>query len=279
MRKLPPAAFKKSPRMEPMKNSLPLSLRWLGFLSAQGIRTWMSTLEYRALFFDRSVDTACGSDEPRIYVFWHEYILTPLYLRGHCNMAMLLSKHRDADILARVAYHMGFDCVRGSSNRGATAALLDMARRGEHMHLTITPDGPRGPRRSLAIGPVYLASRLGLPIVPLGFGMDRPWRMKSWDRFAVPRPFSRVRGIIGPKVYIPADLDRDQLEVQRQSVEGLMNDLTTEAESWAASGARRQGEMAIHPQAIIRRPRQTTPLVSKIKLPSANEVSALRMTA
>ena len=142
-----------------------LSVRWGGLLAAQGIRAWMSTLEYRALFYDEAVDAKYGCGKPRIYVFWHEYILVPLYLRGHCDLAMLLSKHRDADVLARVANHMGFDCVRGSTNRGSTTALLEMRRRGQHMHLTMTPDGPRGPRRQLAPGPIYLASRLGLPIV------------------------------------------------------------------------------------------------------------------
>lgn len=232
-----------------MDNSLPLSLRWTGLLAAKGIRAWMSTLEYRALFYDHSVDAVFGCDQPRIYVFWHEYILVPLYLRGHCDLAMLLSRHRDADVLARVAHHMGFDCVRGSTNRGSAAALLDMTRRGKHMHLTITPDGPRGPRRQLAIGPVYLASRTGLPIVPLGFGADRPWRAKSWDHFAVPRPFSQVRGIIGPPIHIPDGLGRNQLELRRQGVERLMTDLTLEAEEWAASGNRRRGEVVISPQA------------------------------
>lgn len=262
-----------------MRNSLPLSMRWIGLLASQGIRSWMSTLEYRAIFYDPAVDTINGTDVPRIYVFWHEYILVPLYLRGHSNMAMLLSRHRDADVLARVAHHMGFDCVRGSTNRGATTALLDMARRGRHMHLTITPDGPRGPRRQLAIGPVYLASRLGLPIVPLGFGIDRPWRMKSWDRFAVPRPFSQVRGIVGPEVRIPADLDRDQLELQRQSVEGLMNDLTLEAEGWAASGVRRVGETVIRPHARIRRPRTEAPSLVPIAPRSFGELADIRRSA
>lgn len=221
-------------------------------MAAKGIQAWMSTLEYRALFYDQAVDPRFGTVQPRIYVFWHEYILIPLYLRGHCDLAMLLSRHKDADILARVAHHAGFDCVRGSSNKGAAAALLELKRRGKHMHLTITPDGPRGPRRQLAIGPVYLASKLGLPIVPLGFGVNRPWRMKSWDRFAVPRPFSQARGVIGPEVRIPAGLDRDQLEVCRQDVELLLTDLTVEAEDWAASGKHRAGEVCESPRTRTR---------------------------
>ena len=214
----------------------------------------MSTLEYRGLFYDRTVDTAYCDSPPRIYVFWHEYILMPLYLRGHCDLAMLLSRHRDADILERVAYHMGFDCVRGSTNRGGAAALRELVRRGRHMHIAITPDGPRGPRRQLAQGPVYLASKLQLPIVPMGFGYDRPWRAKSWDRFAVPRPFSQGRAIVGPEFRIPPNLDRAETEVWRLRVEQLLNDLTVEAETWAESGERRTGEVVARRQARPLRP-------------------------
>jgi lysophospholipid acyltransferase (LPLAT)-like uncharacterized protein len=208
-------------------------------LAAGGIRAWMSTLDYRVLFWDRSVDGIYPSARPRIYVFWHEYILMPLYLRGNCNLTMLLSKHRDADILYRLAHHMGFQCVRGSTYSGATEALLELARRGRHMHMAITPDGPRGPRRRLAQGPIFLASRLEIPIVPMGMGVDRPWRARSWDRFVVPRPGSRARAVVGPEIMIPSGLDRASLELRRQGVERLLNELTCEAESWARTGDRR----------------------------------------
>jgi len=242
------------------QESVPLKLRWGGLLAAQGIRAWMSTMEYRVLHYDPANDPKYGCDQPRIYVFWHEYILIPLYLRGHCDLAMLLSRHRDADILTRVAYHLGFDCVRGSTNRGAAAALLELSRLGKKMHLTITPDGPRGPRRKLAVGAVFLASKLGLPIVPLGLGADRPWRAKSWDKHAIPRPFSQVRGIIGPAINIPPNLDRQQLEVSRQRVERLLTDLTLEAEDWAASGARRKGEVCERPTGRVLKPRHSLAL-------------------
>ena len=114
------------------------------------------------------------------------------------------------------------------------------------MHLTITPDGPRGPRRKLAVGPIYLASQLGLPIVPLGFGIDRPWRAKSWDSFAVPKPFSQIRSIVGPEIHVPKNIERDDLEHYRQATETLLTDLTVESEQWAESGSRREGEVTLH---------------------------------
>jgi lysophospholipid acyltransferase (LPLAT)-like uncharacterized protein len=236
-------------RKKRFRTTLP---HWLtnfgGLVTAEAIRAWMSTLDYRAAFYDRSVDPAGGIGGPRIYIFWHENILIPLYLRGHCRLAMLLSQHRDADILARVAHHLGFDCVRGSTYRGGARAIWELLERSRHQHLTMTPDGPRGPRRQLALGAVYLASRLQLPLVVMGFGYDRPWRANSWDRFAVPRPFSRARAVIGPPVMLPPDLNRDNLEQARRQVEHLLNSLTWEAEAWAAAGTRKSGELVIAPR-------------------------------
>jgi lysophospholipid acyltransferase (LPLAT)-like uncharacterized protein len=223
-------------------------MNFAGHVATTGVRAWMRTLEYRAAFYDRSIDPALGFDESRIYVFWHENILMPLYLRGHCNLAMLLSQHGDADVLSRVANNFGFDCVRGSTFKGAARALRELAERSKRQHLTITPDGPRGPRRQMAQGPIYLASRLQRPLVVMGFGYDRPWRAKSWDRFAVPRPFSRARAIIGPPMLLPPELDRSGLEYYRLRAERLLNALTVEAEAWAAAGSSKDGEFAIVPR-------------------------------
>jgi lysophospholipid acyltransferase (LPLAT)-like uncharacterized protein len=214
----------------------------------------MSTLDYRAAFYDGTVDPALGLGGSRIYVFWHENILAPLYLRGHCQLTMLLSQHRDADILARMAYHLGFDCVRGSSYRGGAHAIWKLLDRSRHQHLTITPDGPRGPRRQMAPGPIFLASRLQLPLVAMGFGYDRPWRVNSWDRFAVPRPYSRARAVIGPPLMLPADLNRADIERCRQRVENLLNCFTCEAEAWAAAGTRKAGEIVLGPKHAPCRP-------------------------
>ncbi len=237
------------PRKKKRKPRLPAALVKLGgLIAAEGIRAWMSTLDYRGVFYDRTVDPALGVDRPRIYIFWHENILAPLYLRGHCHLTMLLSQHADADILGRIANHFGFDCVRGSTYRGAARAIWELTERSRRQHLTITPDGPRGPRRQLAQGPIYLASRLRVPLVAMGFGYDRPWRTNSWDRFAVPRPFSRARAVLGPPMMLPPDLDRDGIERCRGRVERLLDALTCEAEAWAAAGTRNAGEVILAPQ-------------------------------
>jgi hypothetical protein len=229
-----------------MRIQSPLLQKTIGLLGAMAVGGWMRTLDYRAALYDPTVDPVSPDcDRQMIYVFWHEYMLLPVHMRGHCNLAMLLSRHRDAELLARVARHLGFDFIRGSTNRGNIAALREMVRRSGKMNLAITPDGPRGPRRVMAPGAIYVASRLQMPIVTMGLGVDRPWRLGSWDRFAIPRPFSRARGVIGPPIVLPPDLDRHGVEHYRERVDEMLNRLTLEAEEWAASGTRKPEERVV----------------------------------
>lgn len=231
-----------------MKLESPLAIGAASLAATATIRRWMGTLDYRADFGDPTVDPVHPAYRgTKIYVFWHENILLPLFLRGHCNIAMLLSRHHDADILARVAVLMGFGVVRGSTFKGGSTALRELAGRADDENLTITPDGPRGPRRRLAPGCVFLASTLGLPIVAMGLGYERPWRLGTWDRFAIPRPFSRARAVVSRPIRVPSRLDRDGIEQHRAGVERLLVQLTDDAEAWATARARRTGE------AIVRR--------------------------
>jgi lysophospholipid acyltransferase (LPLAT)-like uncharacterized protein len=203
----------------------------------QSLYAWMSTLNYRMYRHERQADPAEADFRgPNIYIFWHEYIPFPVYIRHNCRLAMLVSQHQDAELLSHMARFAGLDTVRGSSSRGGTAALRELIERGKGINLAITPDGPRGPRRKLAQGCIYLSSRLQIPLVPIGIGYDRPWRNpRSWDQFAVPRPFSRCRAILGPRIQIAPELDRQQLEWNRQWVEHTLTELTVAAEQWAES--------------------------------------------
>jgi lysophospholipid acyltransferase (LPLAT)-like uncharacterized protein len=230
-----------------MRIKSPLLHKIGGLAATETVRAWMGTLDSKVAYYGPAIDPIdpeCRGQ--KIYIFWHEYILLPLYLRGHCNLTMLLSRHTDAEILSHVAYYQGFDFVRGSTNRGGVTAIRELLRKSRRMHLTITPDGPRGPRRQLAPGSIFLASKLGLPLVVMGYGYDRPWRVRrAWDRFAIPRPFSRARLVVSDEVFVPPNLDRDGIEHFRVRIEALLNRLTQEAEVWAESGAHRIGEVAI----------------------------------
>lgn len=226
----------------------PFLLKSVSLCGSALIRSWLGTLDYKAVYHDPNVDPAFANDgRRRIYVFWHEYLSILLYLRRHCGITMLLSQHRDADVLEQIANMYGFGCVRGSTRRGGVAALRQMMEVGSYHNLTITPDGPRGPRRNLAQGAVYLSSRLQFPIVLLGVGLDHPWRMNSWDRFAIPKPYSRCRIVVSGDIEVPPDADRETIEHYRNKVETLLNDLSDAADRWAAGEDRMSDESRLLP--------------------------------
>ena len=97
--------------------------------------------------------------------------------------------------------------IRGSGTRGAVKAVRQILEQGGTRNVVFTPDGPRGPRRVVEPTMIRLAGRTGLPIVPVGFAFRHCKRLRSWDRFALPRPFTRAVGVIGHRIEVPADLD------------------------------------------------------------------------
>ncbi|NDC64183.1 MAG: DUF374 domain-containing protein [Planctomycetia bacterium] len=239
-----------------MKLKSPFAIGAWSLLSTAVIRQWMGTLDYRVDFGDPTVDPVHPDYRgAKIYVFWHENILLPLAIRGHSNISMLLSRHWDANLLDRVARMMGFGVVRGSTFNGGSVALRELAQRARRENLTITPDGPRGPRRRLAAGCVFLSSTLGIPVVAMGMGYQNPWRLGTWDRFAIPRPWTRARGVVSRAIGIPADLDRDGIEWHRAGLERLLVHLSDDAERWAGDGGRRAGERRVRrgPSLVARR--------------------------
>ncbi|HET6575493.1 MAG TPA: lysophospholipid acyltransferase family protein, partial [Fimbriiglobus sp.] len=188
---------------------------WLATRSARGLIRTLRT-EYRPLGpvvvpVDR---VATGSRY--IYCIWHEYLLYPAAKLGHPDLAVLISKHADGQLLGSLIQAMGMGMVLGSTNRGGVEAVRQLVSGTDtRRHLVITPDGPRGPRRVIQPGIVYVASRTGMQIVPIGIGYERPWRAKSWDQFAVPRPCSRARMVSDQPITVPRKARSDELENYR----------------------------------------------------------------
>jgi len=238
-----------------MKTRSKLTWKIGGFALSACLRVWMQTLDFQAALYDTTIDPADDDFRgPCIYVFWHDQIMFCVYLRSHSNIAMLLSKHGDAQWLDEATRHLGFTVVRGSTNRGGVAALRELMRQSEGMNLAVTPDGPRGPRRKLAPGVIYLSSKLQIPLVCLGLAYQRPWRLPTWDRFAIPKPFSRARAVCSPFMQIPAELDRGEVEAYRMQVEQMLNFCTDSAQTWADNGGR-----YVEQKAVARKPAPRMP--------------------
>ncbi len=251
-----------------------LSSKFGGLGIAAFLSTLMRTLDYRITHYDITTDPARPEFQGRfIYLFWHEYITFPVTIWGGYDVTALVSIHRDGDWITRAANHLGFEIVRGSSSHKGSRALRELKQHSQRANLTIMPDGPLGPRRNTAMGPIYLSSRLGLPIIPVGFGYDRPWRMPTWDKFALPKPYSRARSIFGPPMLIPRKASREELQGYQEQVDRILNRLTDEAENWAESGKRMKNEYPILRLRKIKKQNLQPALSSKRRHPSLRKAA------
>jgi lysophospholipid acyltransferase (LPLAT)-like uncharacterized protein len=211
------------------------------------IKSLVATLDTRIVDYEPNCDASLQEFRGQvIYVLWHEYFLLPTAMTGGCNLTLLIGMHPDADWLGEIAGSFGFETVRGSSTKGGIKAILKYVREHRDTCLVMTPDGPKGPRRVLSSGCIQLASLLQIPIVPAGVGFDRPYRSSSWDRFAIPRPGSRGRFVLGPRISIPRKLSELQLSQWRMHVESMLHQVSDEAESWALDGIPRAGERGLY---------------------------------
>jgi len=170
-----------------------------------------------------------------IFAFWHSRILPLVYTHRRRSIAVLVSRHRDGELTARVIERLGFRTARGSSTRGGEAGLRDLLQHAEEGHLlAITPDGPRGPARRVKPGLVYLASRTGYAVQPLAAAAGRCWTLRSWDGFRIPQPFARLVVTYGAPITVPPRLTEAEVEVWRVRIEGAIQDVTDEADRLAA---------------------------------------------
>ena len=213
--------------------------RWLiealGFLAALLVRLWVGTVRYRYRPLGVNTDPHQPNfDQRYIYAFWHENMLLPAYQYGRSDVYVLISEHADGQLIAETCRHLRFRLVRGSTTRGGMKALREMIQLAASNPLAVTPDGPRGPRRRVQPGLVYLASRTGLPIVPIGIAFRKAWRLRSWDCFALPYPWSRASMVSTEPIRVPATVDKAELEAYRILVEQAMQHATELAERVAA---------------------------------------------
>jgi hypothetical protein len=148
-----------------------------------------------------------------IYALPHGHLLPLLWYHRRQGVAVVVSEHRDGEIIAQVARRLGYRTVRGSTTRGAARALLGVIRELEEGHpVAFTPDGPRGPAGSFAPGTVVASQRSGCPILPVAAGAKRAWRLRSWDRFMIPKPFAKVTVAYGEPTVVSTGSAREAVD-------------------------------------------------------------------
>ena len=156
---------------------------------------------------------------PEIYCFWHQCVLPCTMYFRRSSAVILISRSFDGELIARILRMFGFDAVRGSSSRGAHVGLLGLTRVIESGRTAIfTADGPRGPIYQTKMGPIKLAQTTGAPIGAFHLEPQRAWKMRSWDQFLVPKPFTRICVSWAQWAHVPADLATQELEAKRQEL-------------------------------------------------------------
>ncbi len=206
-------------------------LLWLaGFAGALFIRLLGSTVRIEEI--DRPILDEARSRHGRvIFALLHGQILLGTYIARNETVVTIISRHRDGEIIFRIADRLGVRAVRGSSTRGGSAALFELtiSDRFRDCSVVITPDGPRGPMGSVKRGVVQLAGLMGLPIVPVAIVSSSWWEFDSWDRFQVPRPFSRAVIQFGSPLVIDRYSDDEVIEEKRRELEKRLHLLNAEA--------------------------------------------------
>jgi len=172
------------------------------------------------------------SGRPYIAAFWHgRLLMAPTGWRSRAPLSVLISQHRDGEMIARTMHHFGAHTVRGSTSRGGSKALRELlvaVKNGRNA--VITPDGPRGPRMRAQSGIILLARLSGAPIVPATYAVSRRKLASSWDRFVIALPFSRGIYLWGAPIHVARDADDEALEMARLELEDSLNALTETAD-------------------------------------------------
>lgn len=204
---------------------------WVIYFLLEGI---CATLRYR--WVDGGGLIGGRAPGPFIYGVWHNRLALSMRAYAHTRkfrsspgLAAMVSASKDGGFLAAILERFGVQPVRGSSSRRGPQALLELTTWAERGYdLAITPDGPRGPRCVVQEGIMSLAQVTGLAIVPFSCRIHWKIRIRSWDGFQIPLPFSRCDMLLAPPVHVPADASDEQREALRGELEQTLRRLAPE---------------------------------------------------
>ena len=189
------------------------------------------TCRHEVRHLERLTDVIAAHDHA-ILAIWHESATYALYKHVGSNYHAASSYSFDGELAARLTHGFNVECVRGSSSKGGAEVLrqLEIAL-GLVECVGLTMDGPRGPRRYAQPGLAILSARTGIPVVPLAVSVSRSWRLGTWDRMAIPKPFAKVLIDYAPAIAPAESTDRDTIEVKRQEIQDTLNQLHVELEA------------------------------------------------
>ncbi len=219
-----------------MKNSIPrrLSLKLLPLLCSWVMRIWFSTCRIN-MHGEKERKKIDGLGGPAIGTFWHHGIIGSFYVLRNESSVLLVSASDDGEYIARLAHHFGLSSIRGSKNKRGTQALRELlGKLREGRNVGIVADGSQGPPMIAQAGAILLASKTGVPILPMVWSASTYFAINSWDRMILPKPFSRIDFYYGEPLVVPNKLNSEGIEEYRSKLEITMNSLYSQA--WKKQG-------------------------------------------
>ncbi len=195
--------------------------------AARGVATlWLTTC--RVTEFGREIETRYLTANPGkglLYASWHRGLFYIVYWFRHQNAVSIASASEDGELAAQAAKRFGWITARGSSSRGGRQAFREMEGYINKGYIGgLVADAPRGPRFVSKLGIIYLAKRTGIPIIPVIWGADRCWKLRSWDRTLIPKPFARIVALFdNDYLHIPPDASREACEEYRRQLDDRLN--------------------------------------------------------
>ena len=204
----------------------------LGWIVPWFLRAWFWTIRVTVLHPEIQ-RTWLAPGKHAIGALWHQNFLFYAWYFRQRGYLVMSSWSRDGEIMVRVMRPLGYRHVRGSSSRGGAEAMHDLVQRvRKGQTAAIVADGPRGPARVAKTGVVVAARHTGLPVIPAGAYCCRAKRLRSWDRTALPRPFSRIILSFGEPIHVPDKLTPEGVEEWRIRIEDAVTRVEVEAESY-----------------------------------------------
>lgn len=177
-------------------------------------------------------DRLVNESTPFILCIWHGRLLLPVYIHRYQDMHVIVSEHRDGEMIAQTIQRLGFTPVRGSSTRGGRKAALGLIRAlRQGKPCCNIPDGPNGPSQYFKPGTLQIAQKVGASLILMTYSADKFIEFRSWDRFRVWKPFSKSLAIFSEPVLVPADLSETELEQFRERIQQKMIEQQAEADA------------------------------------------------
>jgi len=207
-----------------------LIIRFAGVALYWLIRAIGATLKFEVKGWEHHTER-----EPLVYCFWHNRIPIATWFWRHRGIVVMSSRSFDSEYIARFIQRFGYGAAKGSSTRGALAGLIQMiraVRSGKSAAFTV--DGPRGPIYEAKPGALLLAKKTGAAVLPFSISLDRCWRLPSWDRIEIPKPFARAFVVIGERIYVE---DADD-EAEQRRFQCALDDLRERSDALAARSGR-----------------------------------------